>query len=146
MRVSTKGRYGLRAMIELGINFGSGPVTMNVIADRQEISLKYLHALLASLRSAGLIRSVRGSKGGYTLTRMPDNIYVDEILEALEGAMHPVECVLAPDVCRRSGSCAARNVWTGLHKTMVNYLRGISLDELVAWEKATIQAHAKVML
>ena len=94
IKLSTKGRYGVRAMVDLAKRFGEGPVLVRSIAERQEISGKYLHALLASLKSAKLVRSVRGSGGGYALARAPEEIMLNEILEALEGPFSLVDCVL----------------------------------------------------
>jgi Rrf2 family cysteine metabolism transcriptional repressor len=144
IKLSTKGRYGLRAMVDLADHYGEGPVLVRSIAERQEISGKYLHALLASLKSAKLVRSVRGSGGGYALARAPEEIHLNEVLEALEGPFSLVDCVLDQAVCDRSCSCATRDVWTELSKTMEDTLSSISLRELLdrqhAKEKLTTEA------
>lgn len=136
IKLSTKGRYGVRAMVDLAQRFGEGPVLVRSIADRQDISSKYLHALLATLKSAKLVRSVRGSGGGYALSKSPDKIRLNEILEALEGPFSIVDCVLDPSVCDRSKSCATRDVWTDLSTAMEQKLATITLTELLAQQEA----------
>src|SRR5512138_5976 len=108
MRISTKGRYGLRAMIELAVNHGGRPVPINAIAANQAISLKYLHAILALLRKAKLVRSARGRAGGYLLARSPAEITVGQIVRALEGPVAVVECVKDRRHCPRSAICDSR--------------------------------------
>lgn len=131
IKLSTKGRYGLRAMVDLAERFGEGPVLVRSIAERQDISSKYLHALLASLKSAKLVRSVRGSGGGYALTKTPEDIHLNEILEALEGPFSIVDCVLDESVCDRVERCAVREVWYDLSHSMEETLSGISLRSLL---------------
>ncbi len=130
MRLATKGRYGLRAMIELARHRGEGPLLMSTIASRQDISRKYLHALLTALRAAGLVRSVRGAHGGYTLTKQPGEITVLEIVEALEGSMVLTDCVLDAGLCERSDTCAARGVWKRVSEAMRRELASISLAQV----------------
>ena len=131
MKISTKGRYGLRAMIDLAIHEGPTPILMDDIAHRQNISKKYLHALLTSLKTAGLIRSVRGAGGGYILTRKPDAIDLAEILKALEGSLALVECTENSSVCDKSGSCTAQDLWCELSRDFENRLKEVKLSDLV---------------
>jgi len=132
LRLSTKGRYGLRAMIELAQAFDSGqePVMMGDIAERQEISRKYLHALLTSLKHAGLVRSTRGAKGGYTLARSPSDIKVSDIFTALEGELAVVDCLHDPGTCKRGEGCPSREVWSGLNNAIFRLLDGMTLRQL----------------
>ena len=130
LKLSTKGRYGLRAMIDLARHHGEGPVLVRSIAERQEVSSKYLHALLASLKAAKLVRSVRGSGGGYTLARPDQDIHVIQILEALEGPIAVVDCVADAEVCNRAETCATRDLWTDLSRAFEDTLTGLTLEEL----------------
>jgi Rrf2 family transcriptional regulator, cysteine metabolism repressor len=132
IRLSTKGRYGVRAMIELAEKFGQGPVLVRSIAEHQEISTKYLHALLAALKAAKLVRSVRGSGGGYALVRPPAEIRLDEILQALEGPLSIVDCVLDSSVCDRACHCAARDTWAEVSHAIESTLAGITLEDLLS--------------
>lgn len=136
IKLSTKGRYGVRAMVDLAQRYGEGPVLVRSIADRQDISSKYLHALLATLKSAKLVRSVRGSGGGYALAKSPDEIRLNEILEALEGPFSIVDCVLDESVCDRAKACASRDIWTELSTAMEQKLSTITLSKLLAQQQA----------
>ena len=132
MRVSTKGRYGLRAMFELAQCFGERPVLMSTIAAKQDLTRKHLHALLTSLKSAGLVRSVRGPGGGFVLTRSPDQIRLSEILHALEGPLSLVHCVADRRSCDRANRCAARGVWQELSGAIEEVLDNITLADMIA--------------
>lgn len=131
MRLSTRGRYGLRAMLELALGFNKGPVLMQTIAENQEISLKYLHALLTTLKSAGLVRSVRGTGGGYLLTRPPSEIRISEVAEVLEGSLSPAECVKDKSVCKRADHCVTRDVWRDLGDAIESMLSSLTLCDLI---------------
>jgi Rrf2 family cysteine metabolism transcriptional repressor len=135
LKLSTKGRYGLRAMIDLAAAYGEGPVLVRNIAESQEISSKYLHALLASLKSSGLVRSVRGSGGGFVLAREPASIKLTEILEALEGPLTLVDCVGDQRLCGRAPTCAARDVWIDVSEAIAAVLSGITLADLLARQR-----------
>ena len=131
MMVSTKGRYGLRLMIELASRFGQGPVLVGTIAENQGISASYIHILLARLKAAGLVRAFRGPTGGYELTREPTKIAVLDIVHALEGNSWPVACVAKQEWCARSGMCAAQDVWRELAVAMQKVLSDNTLEQLV---------------
>ncbi|MBI2955032.1 MAG: Rrf2 family transcriptional regulator [Chloroflexi bacterium] len=111
MKISMKGDYGLRAIIHLGLNYGSGPVQSSDIAARQSIPEPYLDQLLTTLRRAGLIRSVRGPQGGHYLARPPESITVGEVITALEGSVAPIDCVQEKGCCSRAGACVQRDIW-----------------------------------
>jgi len=130
VRISTKARYGLRAMLELARCHGQAPVLMATVAERQDLSRKYLHALLTRLKTAGLVRSQRGIGGGFVLARPPDEIRLGDIIRALEGPLVLVDCVGDPRACRRSKDCAARGVWQRLAETVENRLDSVTLAEM----------------
>jgi Rrf2 family protein len=140
MRISTKGRYGLRAMFELARCYSEGPLVMSAIAERQGLSRKHLHELLTCLTSAGLVRGIRGPGGGFVLTRLPGDIRLSEVLRALEGPLALVQCVSDRRACKRVNRCAARKVWHRLSRAIEEILDGATLEDLVDGEGET---HAK---
>jgi Rrf2 family cysteine metabolism transcriptional repressor len=131
MKVSTRGRYGIRALMELAHHYGKGPVLLKEVAKKQDISLQYLERLMAPLAAGRLIDSTRGSKGGVWLARPPEDIRLSEVVEAMEGSIAPVDCVLNPILCDRAGWCASRDVWTEVQYAIYNVLNGITLADLV---------------
>lgn len=139
MKLSTRGCYGLRAMLELALHHGGRPVLMRNIAENQGVSRKYLHALLTSLKSAGLVRSVRGAGGGYLLARAPGQIRVDEVVQVLEGSLCVTDCVEDPASCDRHDRCATHDLWKELSAAVQQLLAGLTLEDLVArhTQKAT---------
>jgi Rrf2 family cysteine metabolism transcriptional repressor len=130
MKLSTKTRYGTRAMLDLALNFEQGLVSAREIASRQDVSPKYLEHLLASLRSAGLVRSVRGAQGGHTLTRQPAEINLREIYSVFEGSEGFVECTTSPEVCDRRDSCVTQEVWADMHLACMKILESTTLEDL----------------
>ena len=131
IRVSTRGCYGLRAMLELALRYGSGPVLMRDIAESQGVSRKYLHALLTALKSGGLVRSVRGAAGGYVLARSPTEIRVTSVIQALEGSLNLTDCVDNPQTCGRSSGCVTHEIWRGLSRSLEQQLSQLTLQDLV---------------
>ena len=131
MKLSTRTRYAVRAIIELAQNNSNRPLQLKIIAQRQEISVKYLEQLMAVLRSAGFVRSIRGSKGGYVLAKAPNQIRLNEVLHRLEGTVSTVECVENENCCSRSADCAARYLWTQVEQAIENVLQSITLQDLV---------------
>ena len=131
MRLSTKGRYGSRAMLDLALYFGKGPILLKDIAMRQEIPLRYLEQLISPLKASGLVKSTRGARGGYVLSKSPSEIKLSEIIHALEGSIALVECVIRPKVCRRSEKCVTRDVWVEIYQTIHAILESLTLEELV---------------
>lgn len=130
MKVSTKGRYGLRVMMELAGHYGLGPMPVDVIAKRQELSGKYIHLIVMALRSARLVRSVRGPNGGYELAKDPATISAFEVVSALEGGCVPVDCVADINSCTRISRCAAHNVWCEVASAIEGILSSITLEQL----------------
>ena len=118
-------------MLELACSSDGAPVLMGDIAKRQRLSRKHLHALLTSLRSAGLVESVRGPGGGFVLSRPPGDIRLDEILRALEGPLTLVDCVDDQDMCAESDVCVAREVWVRLAETIETVLGRVTLEDLI---------------
>ena len=131
MKLSTKGRYGVRLMFDLAVHTGDQPVTLKDIAARQEISEKYLSNLIPLLRNAGLVHSVRGSQGGYTLGRPPNEITLKDILVVLEGSMCLVECTEKPMLCQRSEDCFVRDIWAEVTEKMLESLESFTLESMV---------------
>ena len=135
MKLSTKGRYGLRAMIDLAQYSGDAPVSIISISERQDISERYLEQLVALLRKAGLVRSIRGAGGGYVMAE----ISVGDVLRALEGSLEPVECPgLDPaGGCKSADSCVSKYVWKRINESISRTVDEIMLDQLVeeSWKK-----------
>lgn len=134
MRISTRGEYGVRAMLDLALHFRQGPVALKSIADRQGISETYLEQLIAPLRKAGLVSSIRGANGGYELSREPHEIKIGEIIRVLEGPIAPMGCASeSPQhfACDNSRKCAARVLWQRLRDRISEFLDSTSLGELL---------------
>ncbi len=134
MKITTRGRYGLRAILGLARGYGSGPMLMSTLADNERLSRKYLHALLASLKSAGLVQGVRGVGGGFELSRPPWTIRLNDVLRAVEGPLSLVDCVDQAGTCGWSGNCTTRRVWQKLSTEIESVLKGVSLQDLLAME------------
>jgi len=139
MRITTRSRYGVRAMMELARREGAGRVQAQVIADAQELSAGYLEHLLAALRKASLVRSVRGQHGGYELARAPDEISLLEIVDALEGPVGLVECVDNAEVCERADRCATRDVWRKVGEAVAKTLTGITLGDVCRRQRELVE-------
>ncbi|MGE4549168.1 MAG: Rrf2 family transcriptional regulator [Intestinibacillus sp.] len=132
MKISTKGRYALRLMLDLALHDTGAAVPIKVIAARQGISEKYLEQIIALLTRAGFVSSTRGARGGYRLSRPPGEYSVGMILRLTEGSLAPVACVEDdPDPCGRESSCATRYVWNKLNEAIGCVVDSITLDELV---------------
>jgi Rrf2 family transcriptional regulator, cysteine metabolism repressor len=133
MKLSTKGRYGLKAMLDLALHDSEGIIALKNIAERQDISENYLEQLLATLRKARLIKSVRGSQGGYMLAQSLDEITVGNILRALEGSLAPTDCVteIDPQECSRSEGCVTRLIWERIRDSINEVVDSITLQDLV---------------
>lgn len=134
MNISTKGRYAIRAMLDLALQSSDGPTLIKDISKRQEISDLYLEQLFNRLKTAGLLRSVRGPKGGFMLTRPPVEIRLIDIFEAMEGPIAPVDCVNNATLCARADSCVTRDVWAEMKKAIVRVLESTTLQDLVERE------------
>ena len=139
MKLSTKGRYGLRAMIDLALNSTDGAVSISSIAERQNLSDSSLEQLMAKLKKAGLVSSLRGAQGGYTLACSADDISVGDILRALEGDLTPVDCAALSGngSCGESDSCVTKYVWQKLNDSLNNTADSIKLSTLMDESKKT---------
>jgi len=135
LKVSTKGRYGLRIMTELASKYGEGSVLAETIAGDQEISVKYIHNIVSALKSAGLVRVARGRNGGYELARAPSQITALNVVNVLEGQISPSDCVLKKESCTRAGTCATRDIWVELGDAMTRVLGGVTLEQLAEKQK-----------
>jgi len=131
MKLSTKGRYGLRALLDLALHQGEGLVLLRDIARRQEVSLHYLEHLIAPLIAAGLVKSTRGARGGVLLLKPPSEIKLSEVVQLLEGSLAPVDCVNNPALCHRSASCVTRDIWVEMKEAMNQVLDSTTLQDLV---------------
>ena len=132
MKISTKGRYGLRILIDLATHDSTKPRLVRDIAESQQISEKYISRLIIDLRRARLVRSVRGMKGGFFLARPPQEITLLEIIETMEGTLSIVDCVIAPEKCALHTNCTARNIWQRLNNGIRELMRGITFEEILA--------------
>lgn len=133
MKLSTKGRYGLKAMFELALHEGKGPIPLKIIAERQELSDQYLEQLFSSLRRGGLVKSVRGAQGGYLLARSSDKITVGDVIRLLEGPVAPAECVLyeREEGCERLESCVTRVIWEKIKESVDQVMDSITLKDML---------------
>lgn len=138
MKLSTKGRYGMRAMLALARRYGEGPIPLKEVAEAESLSEAYLEQLVSELRKAGLIRSVRGAQGGYLLAKKPSVITAGDIIRVLEGPIGPVECVAdipGAEICDCAESCVERLLWKRLRDSMAQVLDSITLADLMAEER-----------
>jgi Rrf2 family protein len=130
MRLSTKIRYGYRLMLDLAIHWGQKPVALKEISKRQEVSLLYLRQIIMALEAAGLVRSHRGSKGGYSLAHPPEEIMLVDITRALEGPIDLIDCISNPEICTRAPKCATRLLWQEMSEQIISTLDSKSLSNL----------------
>jgi len=135
MKLSTRGRYATRALLDLALHQREGPVLLKDIAQRQQISLQYLEHLITPLIGAGIVVSTRGPRGGVSLAKLPEEIRLSEVIQLLEGSLAPVECVNNPGICAHSELCATRDIWSELKKAISGVLESTSLQDLVERQK-----------
>jgi Rrf2 family protein len=135
IRISTKGRYGTRFMLELAIQYGNGPLLLKEIARRQDLSEGYLQHIVDALKGAGLVLSSRVGHGGYSLARPPESITLRDILSILEGSIDLVECIDNPEVCDRATNCVVRDVWRDVSDGFSQSLENVSLKDMVTMKR-----------
>lgn len=132
MRLSTKGQYGVKAMFDLAMRYGEGPISLKIVAESQNISEHYLEQLMASLKKAGLVESVRGAQGGYMLAKRPIEITIGDIIRVLEGPITLVDC--APEkgepACQRAAECVTRSIWAKMRDSIAEVVDSITLEDL----------------
>lgn len=136
MKISTRGRYALRLMIDIGLNDQEAPVRIKDIAQRQEISEKYLEQIVSVLNKAGFVRSSRGPQGGYRLARAPQDYTVGEILTLIEGSLAPVACLETPvNECPREAVCPTLLLWKKIDDAVHEVVDSVTLEDLLEWQK-----------
>jgi Rrf2 family protein len=131
IRISTKGRYGTRFMLELALNYGQRPLLLKDVAKKEEISEGYLQHIVDTLKGANLIHSSRVGHGGYTLTRSPSEINLREILNSLEGSIDLAECIHKPEICSRAPECPTRDIWAEIGEKLSKSLEETTLEDMV---------------
>jgi Rrf2 family protein len=131
MKISTKGRYGTRALLELALRDTNEPMLLRNIAKKQDISLAYLEHVISPLIAGGILRSTKGPKGGISLNKKPSEIKLGEVIRLLEGSVAPADCVDNPDICDRADSCVTREVWCELKDVMDNVLNKTTIQDMV---------------
>ena len=136
MKLSTRGQYGTRMLLDLALHQSEEPVFLKDIAQRQQISLPYLEHLVTPLIAGGVIRSTRGARGGVSLAKPTEQIKLSEVIQLLEGSIAPVACVNDPGACSRSESCVPRDIWDELKKAIDGVLESITLQNLVERQKS----------
>ena len=129
MKLSTKGRYGVKAMVDLAIHYGDAPVSIKTISKRQNISEYYLEQLFSPLRKAGLIKSIRGAQGGYVLSKTPDKITVSDVMYVLEGPVEISDCIDGVE-CNNIDYCATRLLWEKIKNSIDEVMESITLQDI----------------
>ncbi len=147
MKVSTKGDYGIRALIELAHHYGEvKPTQSGEIAARQSIPESYLEQLLTTLRRAGFIRSVRGPQGGHALIRDPESIPVSEVIVALEGSILPSDCLDESSACSKGGGCAQRDMWQAVREAILGVLENATIADLAERDRVLSAGRARYVI
>lgn len=131
MKISTKGRYGLRLMLDLALNAQDKAISLKEVANRQDISDKYLEQIVTQLNRAGLVKSIRGAQGGYSLGKLSDEISVGDILRVTEGPLSIVDCVDDDSCCNKASGCVTQYVWRKINHAVLEVVDNITLNDLV---------------
>lgn len=132
MKISTRGRYSLRMMIDLAQHYNDGYIALKDISERQDISKKYLEQIIPFLNRSNLLISNKGHMGGYKLAKAPSLITVRDILESAEGSLHPVSCMdNDPNLCEKCGECITLPIYEGLYDVVIKYFEGITLEDII---------------
>lgn len=134
MKISTKGRYALRLMLDLAVHNTGEAISLKDIAKRQEISDKYLEQIISVLNKAGYVKSIRGAQGGYMLKKAPKDYTIGMILRLTEGTLAPVSCVEEDAECAREGNCVTYMVWKKINDAIADVVDSITLEDLVDWQ------------
>lgn len=145
IRLSTKGRYGTRLMLNLAHNYNNGndAIILKNVSDAEEISIRYLEQIIIPLKINKLVKSIRGAGGGYILARHPSQIKLSDILNSLEGTMSLVECVEDDDYCDRTDVCATHEIWKEASSMLQNYFESLTLQDLAAHENKKKKSRKK---
>jgi Rrf2 family protein len=131
MKLSTRGRYGTRLMVELARHYGKGPVSMTEISKKQNIPVKYLEQIIIPLKKANLVSSIRGPKGGHKLARPPEQVNVWEVLLLLESKLTLVDCITNKSACENVGTCVVRPLWARAHEAIMKIFKETTLKDLL---------------
>jgi len=131
MKLSTRGRYGTRALLDIALHNEKGPVPLKDIARREQISLPYLEHLITPLVGGDIVRSSRGIGGGVSLVKSPEEIKLSEVIGLLEGSLAPVKCIADPTICNRSEFCVTRDIWSELSTVMNGVLESTTIQDLI---------------
>jgi Rrf2 family cysteine metabolism transcriptional repressor len=123
--------YGTRALLELGMNYSQGTMSLAAISQSQDLPVKYLEQLMHSLKSSGLVLASRGAKGGYSLAKQPNKVHLSEVYTCLEGPVTTTDCVEHDDTCERISFCPMRPVWTKLHEEIMRVLNSVTLQDML---------------
>jgi len=135
MKLSTRARYGTKAVLELSLHWGKGPLLLKDIAQRQQIPLPYLEHLIGPLVKAEIIKSTRGTRGGVSLLKPPGEIRLSEVIQLLEGSIAPVACVDNPESYPRSDTCVTHDIWAEVKRAMYGVLESTTFEDLVERQK-----------
>jgi len=131
MKLTTKCRYGIRAIVEIANNYPNRPTTRREISENQDLDDSYIENILLNLKNREIVRSIRGVKGGFVLSKPPDTITLLKIIESLQGEISPSKCVTNPASCKRSGTCITRPVWIRLQQAEKEFLKAITIQDLL---------------
>ncbi len=138
MRIPMRVDYGVRALVELAMRYGEGPVQTSVIAYRQGIPEPYLERLMSALNKSGFVHSRRGPQGGHLLARDPDQVNLYDVMQELDGNSSPMDCLTLPTDCMFAGSCAQKEIWQSVEESIQKVLESTTLDHLAERQKALI--------
>ena len=131
MKLSTRTRYGIRAVLELAENYGKGPLQLKIIAEKEDISVKYLEQLMTLLKTGRVVDSIRGAKGGYILAKPPNEITLGDCFCALEGSVVTVSCVEDEDYCHKTDSCVTRQIWIEIQNSVMGAMQSKTLQDVI---------------
>ena len=140
MKLSTRAKYGTKALLDLALHWSNEPVPLKDIARRQNISLHYLEHLITPLVAAGIVASTRGPRGGLQLARHPQEVKLNEVIQLLEGSITPVECIDNPECCPHYDLCVTRDIWDEMKKAIDGVLEATTLQDLVERQKKKTQS------
>jgi len=146
MKLSTKARYGMRAMVDLALHYGQGPVLLKDMARRQEVSMKYLDHIIQTLKTHGLIQNVKTRHGGYVLSKSPSQTKAYEVIQAVEGPLVLAECINDPNICERSDFCVTIDLWKRLGESMATVLQETTLEDLAKRQKKKGEQAKKTLM
>ena len=138
MKISTRGRYGLRILLDLALHDNGSPRMIRDIAGSQRISEKYISRLIIDLRRAGMVKSIRGSRGGYRIARYPKNLTVLDVIEAMEGPVSIIDCVTT-ESCDRQRGCAVRSIWCDMNNQIRSALAAVTLQDVIDRQRENVE-------